>query len=118
MEAHLIGLLAGLGYDAAWLVGVQDAPLPYIRAQRVGGSGELTLDGATGRYDGRVQIDCYAPAFSKAEEMAKAVRLLLSGYSGGPITSARLQGMRDLADAPDGDVIQRVSLDFFVRWHD
>lgn len=117
MDLHLVSLLSAQGYDVAWLVGAQDAPLPYIRLQRVSGSDGLTLDGPTGSSEGRVQIDCYGRSFGEVKSMEAAVRGLLSGYRGGPITSARLQSIRDLADAAGGDVVQRISLDFWVRWH-
>jgi hypothetical protein len=116
MESYLRTLLLDLGYPVAWLVMPQGTALPYIILTRVSGRDRVILRGRTGDMDGRVQIDCFALSYGQVLSMSNSVRDLLSGHSGGAIKSATLQATRDLADPAGGDVIQRISLDFMVRW--
>lgn len=56
--------------------------LPYLILQGVGDEGGYTLDGDMGLDSSRVQIDVYAGSQLAAWDIERAMRALLSGYSG------------------------------------
>ena len=116
MEEQMRAALLALGYPVAWGSMGQGTDLPRIVLQRISGSEPLTLDGAAGVIDGRVQVDVYGASYGQAITAARQVRALLSGYAGGALILCRLDAMRDRTHAAGGDVIQGVSLDFAVRF--
>lgn len=116
MEEHLRSVLLALGHPVAWGSMGQGTGLPRIVLQQVSGSEPVALDGAVGTISGRVQVDCYGGSYGEAITVSRAVRGLLSGYAGGPIQLASLDAIRDGHDEAGGDVIQRVSLDFAVKY--
>ena len=116
MEEHLRALLATLGHPVAWGGLGQGTALPRIVLWDISGNEGLTLDGADGVIRGRVQVDCYGAPYLQALTLARAVRGLLSGYRGGPITLMQLIGKGGRPEEAGGDVIQRVTLDFAVNY--
>lgn len=118
MEEHLISTLSPICSDVIWGEIGEGLGLPRLVLSNVSGADALRLDGRSGVVTARVQIDCYAASPYEALQISRQVRNLLSGYSGGPIVLARLDGRRDGRDGSDGDSIPRVSLDFAVRYRD
>lgn len=118
MEEFLYQLLLGTAVPVAWGGLGQGEGLPRIALYRVGATDDITLDGRSGWMRGRVQVDCYGETFAQAIGTSRAVQEILSGYSGGPIWRAALEGIRDLTDEKGGETIQRVSLDFALTWRD
>lgn len=116
MEEEIHSLLSSLGHPVAWGSLGSGTSLPRVVLSKVSGSERVTLDGPVGKIVARVQIDCYGDALREAGQLGYAIRGLLSGYAGGVITFARLEGIRDGRDGSDGDAIPRMSLDFAVHY--
>lgn len=111
-------LSAGLGKPVSWGDLGSGTELPRVSLYRVSGVDDVTLEGRSGWLDGRVQVDCYGATYAQALGVSRAVTTLLSGYQGGPIWRAALQGIRDLTDEEGGEVIHRVSMDFAVSYRE
>ena len=124
MEEALRTLLRGhapiaalVGSRVDWGVRPQGSALPAICLTTVNdGPVSHSLDGP-GISRARVQIDCFGASYGSAKTVARAVRRLLDGYSGGPFLGAFLTGARDLPDDDGVTTIHAVSLDFFVNYH-
>jgi hypothetical protein len=60
----------------------QGQPLPAAEYQQDGGKREHTMAGADGLVDSEYFITCYAESYSKAKELAMAIRQRMDGFSG------------------------------------
>lgn len=118
MEEELVALLAGLGHRAAWGEIPQGARFPFVVLARISGFDDMTLDGRSGFLKGRVQVDCLGKSFEQAIAVSRSITAGLSGYRGGSIWSAGLQGIRDGSNDRNGSVIHRISLDFAVTYRE
>ena len=58
----------------------QNAALPYITYERISTQRMMTHDGQNGLIGPRIQIDCWASAYSGAKTLADKVRLAINGY--------------------------------------
>lgn len=116
MEEYLRTLLLTLGHPVAWGEFGAGTALPRLVLNTVSGSEDLTLDGPTGVTPARVQVDCYGSTYYNALLVSRAVRALLSGHAGGPVQMVKLVSIRDGRDGSGGDALQRVSLDFAVKY--
>lgn len=101
-----------------WVVHPQGAGNPYIVMQTISGSEGLTMKGADGLFEGRVQIDVYGSSFEQVEPISRTINDLLHGYRGGGFRLIRHVGERD--DREGGSNVAerlfRCSLDFTVAW--
>lgn len=119
MEEALTALLASVaGGRRYWVRAPQTAPRPFLVLNRISGGPGYTMDGPTGYANRRVQIDCYADTYTAALTCTRAVRDLLSGYSGGIIQGIFLESERDLPAADAGEVTSlfRISIDITVHY--
>lgn len=119
MEAAIYALLASVaGGRRYWLRKPQDVTAaPYLILQRISSTPFHLYAGPDGLQDDRIQIDIYAGTYTEARDTANAVIAFLSGYRGGAIQGAFLDGRRDLPAADAGEVnsLFRTSLDFIIR---
>jgi hypothetical protein len=126
MQAEFRSLLTG---DAALMALVpvasvvfgdfpQGLPYPCVVCDMASGENDVTHDGPTGLFQGRVQVDCYANDYSNVRAIADRVVTVLNGYRGGSFGGifhrndyGRREGATNEADRP-----YRVILDFEVNW--
>jgi hypothetical protein len=96
----------------------QGAGKPYIHMMMVSENEGLTLQGREGLEMGRVQVDCYAPTYLKAREVAQAVKALLHGHRGGGFRLIEHVATRDSREAGTNEAerLFRVSMDFTTHW--
>lgn len=97
--------VAPLVTDRVWFnTRPQDVRDPGIVLSLVSNTPAQTLTGFAGYSNGRMQLNCLAPTYPQAKQLAAVVRDALDGYSGvqDSTTIARLtiSGMRDLPVLP------------------
>jgi hypothetical protein len=118
MEALLTSLLAPVaGGERYWLRAPQGTKAPYVVMQRITGIRDYHMQGASGLVASRVQIDCYDNTYLGADGMAATIVAILSGYRGGVIQGAFVDGERDLPVSDAGEVkhLFRKSLDIIIH---
>lgn len=118
MEEALTALLANVaGGKRYWLRAPQSANPPYVIMTRVSGLRDFTMRAASGYVASRIQIDCYAEAFTEVRDVARQVRNTLSGRRAGSIQGIFIDSEHDLPAADAGDVkhLFRTSLDIFIH---
>lgn len=59
---------------------------PALVVTKVSGIGSYVLQGDAGLEDARVQVDCYDTGAASVIALRNAVRRLLSGFRGGPVS--------------------------------
>lgn len=121
MEEAMTALLASVaGGRRYWVRAPQTAARPFVVLQRISGVPDYHFQGPSGLVASRVQIDSYADTYSSAKATARAIKTLLSGYSGGDIQAVFIDGERDLPAVDAGDVTNlfRTSLDILVHHAD
>lgn len=121
MEEEITALLAGVaGGRRHWFQAPQEEARPYVVLQRISGLANYHMKGPSGYVFSRVQIDCYADTRTEAKTVARAVSEALSGYRGGTIQGAFIDGQRDLPAADAGDVssLFRTSIDITIHHGD
>jgi len=119
MEEALTALLASVaGGRRYWVRAPQTATRPFLVLNRISGGPSYTMGGSSGYTSRRMQIDCYADTYTGALTCMRAVRDLLSGYSGGIIQGIFLERERDLPAADAGEVTSlfRMSTDITVHY--
>lgn len=116
MEEHLMALLKGLGYPVSWGSMGPGAQLPRIVVQTVSGSQNVVLEGAVDKETARIQVDSYGAAEFSALTVSRAVRGLLSGYAGGPVTFTRMIAKRTRSEKSGDDLVPCVSQDFEINY--
>lgn len=91
---------------------------PYIALLTVSGIEGLTMQGATGMEEFRVQIDCYGPSYSGAKAAARAVKSALHGYRSGGFRLIEHAGSRDSREGGSNEAerLFRSSQDFIINW--
>lgn len=115
-------LMAGLpGVPALrvnWGEHPQDGGRPYVVLHLISVTQGHHMQGPEAMERSRVQVDCYAPSFGGAREMASAVKSALDFHRGGGFLGILFDGMRSTRESGDtpGDALYRVSLDFIVNW--
>ncbi|RWF69558.1 MAG: DUF3168 domain-containing protein [Mesorhizobium sp.] len=119
MEEALTALLASIaGGRRFWVRAPASAPRPFLVLNRIDGVPSYQYSGANGYIASRVQIDIYANTYTETKTIARAVKALLSGYSGGNIQAIFVENEgRDLPAADAGDVTNlfRTSIDIVVH---
>lgn len=88
-EEALVSLIKGLP-DVSVLVAdrvfaqyvPQGASLPCVRYNRVTGTHERHMEGATGLNDLTFQVDIYSQSYSEVKTIGDAIRIGLDGYKG------------------------------------
>lgn len=126
MEEALIALLIGnagvqskVGSRMWPGMAPQKTGRPFGVLQVISSVPDYAMAGASGYVPSRVQIDLYAETYSAAKAAARAVKAVLSGYSGGGFQGIFVDSERDLPDDNTGAVqverLHRVSLDFSIH---
>lgn len=118
MKEYLYQLLVGAGIPASHRSAQQGSALPVVTFFQASGSDDITLAGRAGWMRGRVQFDCYAETQLEAQSLARQIRDLFSGYSGGPIWFAALDNENEPPEEVGGDLIGHVRMDFRISWRD
>ena len=124
METALRALLiAGLpGMSAGrinWSEHPRDEARPYITLHLISLTEGHTMQGPDGLERSRVQIDCYAPSFGQAREVAAGVKGFLNHYHGGGFRGVFFDSARTTRESgEDNAPLYRCSLDFIVNWRD
>jgi len=97
----------------------QGKPFPAIVLNTVSDAEGYTLSGPNGVTQARVQADCYADTYGAAKLLSRAVRSLLSGYSGGAFQGVFHVGTRDGREGGSNEAERpyRVSMDFMVHFN-
>jgi hypothetical protein len=125
-EAFRAILLASSGVTALapasrinWGAHPQGAALPGVVLNTISDAQGYNLQGPDGHFEGRVQVDCYAPTYSKAKQLSRAVRAVLDGHRGGGFQGVFLAGSRDTREggANEAERPFRVSLDFTTHFN-
>lgn len=116
MEEHVIALLRGIGHPVSWGSMGPGAELPRIVVQTVSGQQGVVLEGAVDKETARIQVDAYGATQLSALTVSRAVRDLLSGYAGGPVTFTRMIAKRTRPATTGGDVVPCVSQDFEINY--
>lgn len=96
----------------------QGTGTPYVVLMVVGNEEGLTQQGPDGLFEGRVQIDCYAPTYGAAKLLSRAVRGTLHGHSGGGFGLVQHVATRDSREGGTNEAerLHRVSMDFLTAW--
>lgn len=118
MEEELTSLLASVaGGRRYWGRAPQGTPYPNIVLSKIGGVPNYHMQGASGFVSSRVQIDIYDEKWTGAISVARAVKSLLSGYSGGDIQAIFVESERNLPAADAGEVTNlfRTSIDVTIH---
>ena len=117
LEGHA-GLAALVGTRIYPVRRPQNATLPAVTYQKVGGLSEQTHGGASGLAASRFQFDVWAATYSSASAVAEQIRVALIGFRGTvdgvEIGGVLHRGDRDLPDPLTG-MFHR-SIDFAI-WH-
>jgi len=97
----------------------QGQPRPAIVLNTISDAEGYTLSGPNGVTQARVQADCYADTYGAAKLLSRAVRALLSGYSGGSFQGVFHVGTRDGREGGSNEAERpyRVSMDFMVHFN-
>lgn len=112
----MIALLKGLGHPVSWGSMGPGAALPRIVVQTVSGSQDVVLEGAVEKESARIQVDSYGATQLSALTVSRAVRDLLSGYAGGPVTFTSMVAKRTRPATSGDDVVPCVSQDFEIKY--
>jgi hypothetical protein len=124
-EAFRAALLASSGVTTLvpaarlnWGAHPQGAAKPYVVMMVVSDAQGMTLTGPDGLSQGRVQVDCYAPTYTLAKQVSRAVRAVLHGYRGGGFQLVEHVATRDSREGGTNEAerLFRVSLDFSTHW--
>lgn len=77
-----------------------------------------TMQGPDGLQKIRVQVDCYAPNFGDAFDLAGRVKAALDFHRGGGFLGIFFDGMRLPREGGEskGGALYRASLDFLTHW--
>ena len=122
METALRALLiAGLSDLSAgrinWGEHPRDEARPYIVLHLVSLREGSTMQGPDGLEQSRVQIDCYAPSFGQARELAAAVKAMLNHHRGDGFRGVFFDNARTTRESgEDNAPLYRCSLDFLINW--
>nr|CAD6417723.1 hypothetical protein REQ54_01743 [Rhizobium sp. Q54] len=118
MEEALTSLLASVaGGRRYWSRAPQTAARPFIVLTRIDGLPNYHMQGASGLVSSRVQVDVYADTYTATITLARQVKALLSGYSGGDIQAIFIESERSLPAADAGEVTNlfRTSIDVTIH---
>lgn len=103
-----------------WGLRPQGDPLPGLTLQTVGGTRGMTLTGADGWRQVRVQVDAWAKTFKQARDLRDACATLFAGLRVTSSTSKLRTFVLDERGDPEGgaqgDPDFRASLDIMVHW--
>jgi hypothetical protein len=101
-----------------WGAHPQGQPLPGVVLTVVSGAEGLTLQGPDGLSQGRVQVDCYAPAYADAKAVSRVIVTRLHGLRSGGFRLVRHVATRDSREGGTNEAERpyRVSLDFETSW--
>lgn len=96
----------------------QGAALPALVLSNVSDNAALTMQGAHGMVEARVQVDCYALTYGAAKTLGRAVHQLLHAHRGGGFLFIEYAGGRDGREggANEAERAFRVSMDFLTSW--
>jgi hypothetical protein len=96
----------------------QGEPFPAIVLNTISDLEEYTLSGPVGVTQARIQADCYDATYGGAKLLARSVRTLLSGYSGGSFQGVFLASSRDGREggSNQAELPYRVSMDFLIHF--
>ena len=98
---------------AEWAARVQGATGPAMVLHLVSGAEGLTQSGPDGVFEGRVQIDCYAEKYARAEELRGHLVRVLSGHRADGFLGIFHLATREGREANAAREF-RISLDFMV----
>lgn len=96
----------------------QGKPYPYVVLWTIGDVDGVTLEGVSGFNQGRIQADCYGRTYGTAKRLSRAVKTVLSGYSGGALQGVFHAGSRESREGGTNEADRpfRVSLDFTLTY--
>lgn len=121
-------LLAGFPEMSAsrinWGEHPQGEDRPYIVLHLISLVEGHLMQGPDGLQRSRVQVDCYAPGFTEARELAGRVKTILDFHRSGRILGVFFSGLRMMREEGSnhslgnnsGEALYRASLDFMVNW--
>lgn len=101
-----------------WMDRPQASALPAITLQTVSELRPQHMKGFDGLDFSRVQIDCWAATYAKAQEVKESVIAAVAGeYTGDGIHFERafIDGIRDLGERTETAFIHRTSLDMIFH---
>lgn len=122
MEAHFRALvIAATGLAARRVNWAQDPNADgtaYVTIHLISQTGGATMQGPDGLFTGRVQVDCFAPDFLAAADLAAAIIDGLNGLRDATFRAIFFDNMRSSREpgANDGESIYRRSMDFIAHW--
>ncbi len=89
----------------------------YIVLQRIGGTRNYVMSGASGAVQSRVQADVYADSYTTGKKIARAMIRAVSGYRADGINGVFVDSERDLPAADAGEVtyLFRTSVDLIIH---
>lgn len=97
----------------------QGQPLPAVVLNTAADVQGVTMAAPEGHSEALVQVDSYGETYASSKSLARAVRSVLSGYSGGDILGVFEVASRDTRE--DGSTEPgrpyRVSADYTVRYY-
>lgn len=99
-----------------WGLVSQGKALPALSLTLVSNLSDLTQQGPTDLWRGRVQVDCYGAVYASARAAADAVIGTLHGFRGGGFSLIRLDAQRAQIEQSSVDRPERISLDFITAW--
>ncbi|MCR5874365.1 DUF3168 domain-containing protein [Phenylobacterium sp. J426] len=87
--------------------------MPAVALWRVSGRPDYHLKGASGLVDSVVQIDCWGSTYEQAKNIARAVKVALSGFSDAVFRGVFIENERDGFEAGDGAPSSGAPSNFF-----
>lgn len=101
-----------------WGAHPQGLPLPGVVMNVMSDFQGITMAGADGLSQGRVQVDCYAMTYGAAKALSRAVVGALHAYRGAGFSLVEHVATRDSREGGSNEAERpfRVSLDFNTYW--
>lgn len=125
MEQEFRALLLGYGPLAAlvgdrvhWSELIQGEPLPGVVLDGVDRREQSTLQGLSGLFFARFQVDAHALSYGAAQDIADAIEARLNHCRSGGFFLMEMDGRRNgrAGGGTDGARIFSVSMDFNLKW--
>ena len=112
------GVTAICGNRINWGAHPQGQPLPGVVLTVVCNQEGITLTAPDGLFQGRVQVDCYAPTYAASKILSRAVVAVMHGNTSRGFRLVTHEGTRDSRESGTNEAERpfRVSLDFLTYW--
>lgn len=121
LRARLVAaapVTALVGQRIYWVDRPQGTALPAITLQTINDARDQHLKGFEGMQQARVQIDVWAASYASARDITEAVIAALIApdeNNGIQFTRAMIDGLRDLSERLETQLIYRSSVDFIFH---